>query len=181
MKAMWEKLGLPSMGKHYDNGARDAIKAVLSEHFREEVLSKTTKHHQGFLTGKTNTLKTDVYAAEVEGTKNYELAKTHKDDLPAMMMCCRAEIEMMASTGVMAAPFYFKRVFILAHKQKMYELEKWACDTIISLCELHDKAHKEAGASAIIAKGMPAYREAKARLPKVKELLKAQKSEKPSV
>lgn len=184
----WEAIGIPQLQEGaipsegngggdiaftYEGGAgaREAIKSELAAYYNDKIKDRINEHVKAWHEG-SGALASAKIGAHTDGKPNYEYATSHKDDLHTMLRCCQSEIENMATTGIMCAPFYFKRVFILARKAKMYELEKWACETIIDLCELHDRAHKAAMNESIIAKGMPAYRQAKERLPKIQELIK---------
>lgn len=69
--------------------------------------------------------------ANVNGSPTYALAESHRDNLEAMLACCRAETEnylsQRAGQRVSPAPFYFERAAILSRKAKKFEQEIEIC------------------------------------------------------
>jgi len=98
-----------------------------------------------FISGKSNKLSGEVFAAKVEGIPIYEIAETHKNDLPMMLRCCKEELKNMARTGQVAAPFCFKRAAILAKKAKNYELEIKICELLKAAYTIYHEAYKNQG------------------------------------
>ena len=110
----------------------------------------------------------------VNGKQTFELARTHKDDLPVMIKCCEAEIIKFKKTHLVPAPFYFERVAILSRKNKNYKQEIDYCEKYIRFVDLYckkNKTHENVG-----VKMGPRYKAIVNRLPKAKELYKQQRS-----
>jgi hypothetical protein len=85
-----------------------------------------------FLSGATDTLSGVVFSAKVDGDPTCTFADSHKHDLDVMLSCCKEELKNSNRTGLVAAPFYFKRAAILAKKKKNYELEIKVCENLIA-------------------------------------------------
>lgn len=76
----------------------------------------------------------------VDGIPTYEHAVENKDDLDAILRCCDAELETMARTGFVAAPFYFERAAILFRKSKRYAEEVKICSRYLAAVNKHYKS-----------------------------------------
>ena len=107
----------------------------------------------------------------VDGHPTWELAHIKKHDCECMKKCCEAELRKMATADIVAAPYYFERVAILARKAKAYDVEIEYCETYIRLIEAFYARH-ETSRIADARKG-PTYQAIVARLPKAKKLQSA--------
>ena len=172
---IWERLGLAYLSDDSSDRASDIIRKSLAEYHNPEITREIQEQESAFMNGASMTFTGSTYTASTDGVPNYQQAISDHHNLNTMLKCCLSEIENMATTGWMCAPFCFKRVFILARKAKLYTLEKWACDTIIYLCELYDGANEHTKNGHLIGKRMPAYHDALKRLPKVLELIEKEK------
>lgn len=105
----------------------------------------------------------------VDNKQTWQLADEKKDNIEAMQKCCEAEIRTMAVTDLIAAPYYFERVAILARKQKNHALEVRICEEYISSIDTYYKKMK--GESVADVRKGPRYQAIVKRLPKAKELL----------
>lgn len=105
----------------------------------------------------------------VEGKQTWEYAEEKKNDIDIMLRCCEAELKTMKVTGLVAAPYYFERVAILAKKQKNFALEVDICEKYINIVNLYYKGIKD-HTIADVRKG-PRYQAIVKRLPKAKDLL----------
>ena len=100
----------------------------------------------------------------VDGTPTWEHAEQGKHDLQTMLKCCNAELETMARTGFVAAPYYFERAAILLRKEKSFHREVLICEEYISAVEDHYK-NKVGSGFADVRKG-PRYQAIRSRLAK---------------
>lgn len=87
----------------------------------------------------------DIFGAKVDGKNTTEYAAPSKHDLDVMLRCCRAEMECMARTGMVAAPSYFERVAILAKKAGRFDLEIAICKMYIKALIIYKVSHMESG------------------------------------
>ena len=100
-------------------------------------------------------------------------SESHKDDLDMMLRACKAELENMASTGCIVAPFYFERAAILAKKQKRYDLEVKVCELLILAHEIFKDAYRVHGKKPPLnIDASPRYEKVVKRLPKARENLR---------
>ena len=104
----------------------------------------------------------------VDGVPTYEHAEQNKDDLEAMLRCCDAELETMAKTGFVAAPYYFERAAILFRKSKRYKEEVEICSRYLAAVNKHykDPSNQEL---CDVRKG-PRFQAIKSRLAKARAL-----------
>lgn len=126
-----------------------------------------------FLSGKTKSLSGEVFSAKIDGKPTCQFAESHKDDLDMMLRACKAELEKMASTGCIVAPFYFERAAILAKKQKRYDLEVKVCELLILAHEIFNDAYRVHGKKPPLnIDASPRYEKVVKRLPKARENLR---------
>jgi len=141
----------------------------------QQILEKTlgTDKHESTRVGDIATQATDGENL-VEGKQTWEIAEEKKDDLEAMMKACTAEIKQMGATGMVAAPFYFERVAILARKEKNYLIETRVCERYIEAIEAFYE-HAATPEMVDVRKG-PRYKAIVKRLPKAQSLLAKQQA-----
>ena len=105
----------------------------------------------------------------VDGLPTYELAHAKKHDLDVMQRCCESEMRKMREENIVAAPFYFERVAILARKKKDYRLEVETITSYISAVREHYKKNGYPLDAGVMAG--PRFSAIAARLTKAKSLL----------
>lgn len=104
----------------------------------------------------------------IDGVPAYEHAEKHKNDLEAMLRCCDAELETMARTGFVAAPYYFERAAILLRKAKRYSDEVDICSRYLAAVNRHYKSPSNQECCDV-RKG-PRFQAIKSRLSKARTL-----------
>ncbi|WP_432413887.1 hypothetical protein [Pantoea allii] len=105
----------------------------------------------------------------VDGAPTYELAHQKKHDLDVMRHCCESEMRMMRVENIIAAPFYFERVAILARKIKDYRLEVDIIEEYLKgVAEYYEKNGLISGEGVMAG---PRYQAISKRLSKAKNLL----------
>ncbi|MFJ7883548.1 hypothetical protein ACIQYF_08560 [Pseudomonas sp. NPDC096917] len=118
--------------------------------------------------------------AQLDGKPTYELAEFGKNNIDVMRLCCDAEElnywSQVKGARICAAPFYFERVAILNRKKKDYTseirvIERWKA--IIG--DYKSQPMVRGGRAALVHKG-PRSIAIAARLPKAKDLLRAQRA-----
>jgi hypothetical protein len=119
----------------------EKARAYIREKLNISAPDRDVQPIRDFLSGKTNQLSGEIYAAKVDGVSTHNYAETHKNDLPMMLRCCEEELKNMAKHGGSPAPFYFMRVAILASKKKDYELEIQICELIIKALLIYKEAY----------------------------------------
>lgn len=78
----------------------------------------------------------------VDGKQTWELAESHKHDLPTMLECCRAELKTLEQAGQLPAPYYFERSAILLRKQKEYDKEVQIIELYLAAVEAWNKENR---------------------------------------
>lgn len=149
--------------------ARSMRVALPSFESRYKELEKVTS----FVSGKAKSLSGEVFSAKIDGKPTWQFAESHKDDLDMMLRACKAELENMASTGCIVAPFYFERAAILAKKQKRYDLEVKVCELLILAHKIFKDAYRVHGKKPPLnIDASPRYEKVVKRLPKARENLR---------
>lgn len=139
----WRELGDDMDEPHFDV-VNDKAVAYIREKMsinRPNNREKDVQVISDFLSGNVLSFSGGVYSAKVDGVSTCGHAEKEKDNLLVMLRCCEEEIRNMAATGLAAAPFYFKRVAILAKKQKNYELEIKICEVLIAAYHIYAEAY----------------------------------------
>lgn len=118
--------------------------------------------------------------AQAGGKPTPELAESSKNDIDAMRLCCDAEElnywSQVEGARICAAPFYFERVAILNRKNKDYTSEISVIDRWKAIIgDYKSQPMVRAGRAALVHKG-PRSIAIAARLPKAKDLLRAQRA-----
>ena len=67
----------------------------------------------------------------VNGKQTFDCIEEGKNDIDAMIDCCRVEIAMHAMRG--AAPYFFDRAALLLNKDGQYELAAKICEIYLAL------------------------------------------------
>ncbi|MDS6675157.1 hypothetical protein [Enterobacter hormaechei] len=139
--------------------------------FHKDFFDKAIDDEFAFLGKSSGQLLTESTNGEllVDGTETYNLAQTHKNDLHTMMRCCDSELKKMDLVGLVAAPFYFERVAILARKDKNYSLEIEIIERYISsIGKFYNENGLQLGEGVMAG---PRYKAIEGRLSKAHELL----------
>lgn len=105
----------------------------------------------------------------VDGVQTWQHADLQKDNLEVMLRCCDAELETMARTKLVAAPFYFERAAILYRKSKNFDREVRLCEGYITAIEDYYRTVAQ-GHEADVRKG-PRFQAIQSRLVKARKLL----------
>lgn len=105
----------------------------------------------------------------VDGFQTWQHADLHKDNLEVMLRCCDAELETMARTKFVAAPFYFERAAILYRKFKDFDREVRICERYITAIQDYYCTVAQ-GHEADVRRG-PRFQAIQSRLVKARKLL----------